>query len=191
MRYQALAIVLLSARGVYCTGSEHPIYTGASEVADSTIVGRWQGAADSVVADSIVITRAFPDVPSNKEYLVTTYGEGTVQHDELHLTRIGGLLFADLTPSKADERWNAISIHGILLGRKDRERLVLHWIDAPWVQKYALTHPKEITVDSLGMWAVLTDSTSKVRAFLVNHTNPSTWSKDSVVLIRAPVPGTR
>jgi hypothetical protein len=41
------------------------------------------------------------------------------------------------------------------------------------------------------MWAVLTDSTAKVRAFLANHTNAVTWSKDSVVLMRAPVPGTR
>jgi hypothetical protein len=143
------------------------------------------------VADSIVIVRADPDVPSRKEYLVTTYGEGVVQHDELHLTRIGGLLFADVTPSKADERWNAIGIHGILFGRQDRNRMVLHWIDAPWLQRYATAHPREVTVDSLGMWAVITDSTSKVRAFLANHVNASTWSRDSVVLVRAPVPGTR
>jgi hypothetical protein len=109
----------------------------------------------------------------------------------MHLTRIGGLVFADVTPSKADERWNAIAIHGILFGRQSRDRLVLHWIDPSWLRRYSAAHPKEITVDSLGMWAVLTDSTSKVRAFLAGHVNSNTWSGDSVVLIRAPVPGTR
>jgi len=191
MRYQALAVVLLSFRGVYCAGSAEPIYGKGDAIADSTIVGRWRGVTDTITDDSVVIEREPAGSDSSAAYRLAVYGADGVERDDLHLTRIGGLLLADVYPTKHGDPWNMIPIHGILFARQQRNRLTVHVIDGEWLQRYSAMHPKEIKIDSIGGFAVFTDSTARVRAFLAKQVNAGLWMQDSMVFVRMPVPGTR
>jgi hypothetical protein len=176
---------------VYCAASVEPVYSKADAIADSAIVGVWRSPGDTIAADSTVIERASPSNSADKEYLLTMYSSDGIEREDLYLTRIGGLVFADVYPTKENDSWNSIPLHAIFLGRPERDRITIHAIDAQWLQKYSATHPKEIRVETIKSIVFFHDSTARVRSFLANHQNSGLWDADSMVLVRAPVPGTR
>jgi hypothetical protein len=180
-----IGIAAWAAAGPFCAGSEHQLWTERDAIADSTIGGKWRARDDTIDPTIILIARdsALPFA----RYLVTyTPQSGTPLHDNLVLTRIGDVTFGDLYPVKDEERWNTIPIHLVLRAGDDRSRLVVRFMNAGWLRKYAAGHPRQISTVTLDDWVILTDSTAKVRNFLRSTLTAKDAYGDSIVYVRVP-----
>jgi len=186
MRPIAMAcLAVWTVSGPFCAGSEQELWSHRDLVADSTIEGRWRALGDTTRPWTTLIVR-----DSNAKfakYLVTYIPDsGAPLHDDLYLTRIGGALFGDLYAIEDEHRWNAIPVHLLIRADRTNPRLVLRAINAKWLQKYAAAHPKQISTVTINDWVVFTDSTAKVRRFLLSTLKIDSAYDDSIVYVHVP-----
>lgn len=186
MRIHVMACLAFAMSGPFCSGSRESIYTERDIVADSMILGRWKGTEESKDTNTILIER--DSLSSSPAYLTTwSDDKGHRMHDRLVLTRIGGVLFADIFPADDEYRWNMIPVHAFLRSDGASPRLTIHWMDPEWLRKYVAAHPKQISAVTLGDWVVLTDSTAKVRRFLLATLNmKGAYQADTNTYMRVP-----
>jgi hypothetical protein len=178
-------LALWTVSGPFCTGSEQVIAGAGDAAADSMVEGRWREAGDTTHPTRIIITR--DSASTSASYLVTYVPDsGAPLHDRLILTHIGGVLFGDLYPVKDEERWNTIPVHLFLRTDASRSQLVVNYMDPRWLRAYIKVHRQEIHTVTLDDWIILTDSTAKVRRFLLSTLNIKDAYGNSTVYVRLP-----
>jgi hypothetical protein len=166
---QVLVLALLGGALAGCSGvgSVHPIYTQDNTVSLSGVLGTWtEKDANGVVVISSGAHGGF--------ILRFREDDGILKTFDLHLTKIGGALFADVYSGQGGavgEDLIRMPVHLFAKIEVKKDRLALYFPDPEWFDRHlserpsAIHHIKEYPKGEKG-WIYLTEKTRKVRAFL-------------------------
>ncbi len=177
---QALILVLLGCYMVGCSGvgSVYPIYTPDNMVALSGVLGTW------IVKDKEDLV-----VISSGEHgsfkLRFREDDGTLNTFDVHLTRIGGALFADLF-SQGGSKDAPLSMPVHLFAKVEFAEGALRlflpnakWVETRLDQRPSVIHHIKAYAKGEEGWIYLTDGTRQVRSFLKKcATSPEAFVED-------------
>jgi hypothetical protein len=181
-----LVLILAGCALAGCSGvgSVHPIYTPDDTVALSGMVGTWSPEDKE---DKLVISPG-----ENGGFKLRFWDEhGVLNNFDVHLTKIGGVLFGDLL-SRDGVKDAPLSMPVHLFARVELDQHTLklqsakaEWFDAhlskrPW----AAHHIKQYAKGEQG-WIYLTDSTKKVRSFLKKCAKCPEAFSEALILTKA------
>jgi len=188
-RFLMILVLVLPVSG--CVPSINPIYTDKDIERMPELLGKWQ-------TDDAMETWEFSEDDGNGYEAVYTDDKGSKYTFSIHLTRIGGVLFADLYPVgwafEGSETVNDLFLLHVTpvhhFARLDitEGRIRARGMDPNWVRKYVEKHPfaprHEYRDDSV----LLTAPTKKLRRFIARHVaEEEVFSEDiEVVLVRPP-----
>ena len=183
MRSLALAcLVIFVASGPWCAGSEEPIASAADAVIDSALVGQWR-SDDTSKREHVTVA----PMRARGHYLLRFFGDsGKTARFELTVTRIDSVLFGDLYPTEEDRHEGTLSIdiHLVMRLSHANDTIAIRYMRPSWLQRYAAAHPDEISTVTLGDWVVMTDSTAKVRRFLLSTLNADSAYAEPDLLVK-------
>jgi len=186
-RTGALWAALAAALMAGCVPSLHPICGDDDALFDAGLLGVWK--ADGAGKETLTFLDA-----GNRHYRVA-YVEGNGEHGlfDVRLTRIGGALFLDAYPERADVAGNGyyrlhlVSAHTFMKVAATNGTMALAPVAAKWLGELLADDPQALRHEALDKDTILmTASTAELRKFLAEYQataeafeQPTRWRREA------------
>ena len=187
--YAIIALgVLFSVTG--CVPSLHPLYTDADLAFDPALIGQW---AEKDSTETWTFTENTERTSGEKKYtLVIADEDGSSDKFIVHLVKIKGLLFLDLSPDGpgCEERsvfwqFHLLPAHTFMRVKQIEPTLQMALLDYDWVDKFLRDHPDAIRHEDVDDgFIVFTAKPKELQAFLVKHEKTQDAFREASHMIR-------
>jgi hypothetical protein len=177
------AAILLAA----CIPSVNPFYTDKDIVFDQHLVGEWQEKGSTNPLEYWKFEQT-----TNNAYKLTATEEGKTGQFSVHLFRLKGEQFLDLTPTDCNYATNQSDLvaysmfpgHLLMRVAQIEPNLKLSFSDFDWLGKYLQKNPKALGHHMESDRIILTADTADLQKFVLKHLGTNELFKEYGEMVR-------
>lgn len=175
MKRPSLALTAAAAVLLFmgCIPSVNPFYTDKDVVFNPALPGEWQLQDKSDTPQLWTFEKG-----NDKAYKLRIQDEkGRKGQFEAHLFKLNDELFIDIIPTDCDYATNQVDLvascmfpgHLLIRVQQLEPELKLAFFNFDWLEKYLQKHPRALAHHEEASRLVLTDSTRRLQAFVLDH----------------------